>query len=138
MALDSLFGSGDDVNKNDQENKDITDNSNTAQNEQLEKEKDFKSLLSNGKEANDPSAQRNTGANGYTQRSDQKNQLDNLHIGGSETEPQGGNDHQNAGEQAQGPGFEAEGSYDMGNAVRSRDQDFGEKEPSGPAKPAHD
>jgi hypothetical protein len=138
MALDKLFGSGDDVNEKDQENKDITNDKSPARNEQMEKEKDFKSLMSNGKESNDPSAQRNTGAQGYTQRNDQKNQLDNLHIGGSETEPQGGNDHHNAGEQAQGPGFEAEGSYDMGNAVRSRDQEFGEEGPSGPAKPAHD
>lgn len=138
MALDKLFGSGDDVNEKDQENKDITDDKSPVRNEQLEKEKDFKSLMSNGKEANDPSAQRNTGAQGYTQRSDQKNQLDNLHIGGSETEPQGGSDHHNAGEQAQGPGFEVEGSYDMGNAIRSRDQDFGEEAPSGPARPAHD
>jgi hypothetical protein len=138
MALDSLFGSGDDVNKNDQENKDITDNSATAHNEQLEKEKDFKSLLSNGKEANDPSAQRNTGANGYTQRNDQKNQLENLHIGGSETEPQGGNDHHNAGEQAQGPGFEAEGSVELDHQLRTREQQFGEDAPSGPAKPVHD
>lgn len=107
-------------------------------NEQLQKDKEFKEEMSNGKDVNDPSALRNTGAGGYTQRADQKDQLANLHIGGGEGVPQGGNDHENAGEQASGPGFEAEGSYDLGNGVRSQEQDFGEKEPSGPAKPAHD
>lgn len=110
----------------------------TAHNEQLAKERDFKASQSNGKEASDPSAQRNVGAHGYTQRSNQKDQLENLHIGGDETHPQGGNTHHGPGEQAQGPGFEKEGSYDMGNAIRSQDQDFGEEAPSGPARPAHD
>lgn len=125
---------------NENSNKDIINNDNQAipENEQLEKEKEFKQSMSNGKAASDPSAQRNTGAGGYTQRSDQKDQLENLHIGGGEGQPQGGNEHHKAGEQASGPGFEVEGSYDMGNPIRSQDQDFGEKAPSGPAKPAHD
>ncbi|AHJ98153.1 hypothetical protein [Hymenobacter swuensis] len=125
---------------NEKSNKDIIHNDEQAipENEQLQKEKEFKQNMSNGKVASDPSAQRNTGAGGYTQRSDQKDQIENLHIGGGEGEPQGGNDHDNAGEQASGPGFEVEGSYDMGNPIRSREQEFGEKEPSGPAKPAHD
>ncbi|GAA3926988.1 hypothetical protein [Hymenobacter algoricola] len=108
------------------------------ENEQLENEKAFKKGQSNGKESDDASAHRNVGANGYTQRSDQKDQLQNLHIGGSETTPQGGNDHHTDGEQAQGPGFTKEGSYEMGNGVRSQDQEFGEEAPSGPATPAHD
>ncbi|SHI81616.1 hypothetical protein SAMN02745146_1595 [Hymenobacter daecheongensis DSM 21074] len=107
-------------------------------NERLENEKDFKQGESNGKAQDDASAHRNVGAHGYTQRSDQKDQLENLHIGGSETSPQGGNDHHTAGEQAQGPGFGVEGSYDLANGVRSQDQEFGEDAPSGPAKPAHD
>lgn len=104
-------------------------------NEKLEKEKDYQQDQSNGKEAGDPTAARYTGANGYTQRSDQKDQLENLHIGGSETSPQGGTDHDNANEQQQGPGFEAEGSYELDHNLRTRDQEFGDAAPSGPAKP---
>jgi hypothetical protein len=107
-------------------------------NEQLENERNYKKNESNDKKGDDASAHRNIGANGYTQRSDQKDQLENLHIGGSDTTPYGANDHYNAGEQAQGPGFTEEGSNEMGNSIRTRDQEFGEKEPSGPAKPAHD
>ncbi|GAA3997660.1 hypothetical protein GCM10022408_05490 [Hymenobacter fastidiosus] len=107
-------------------------------NEQFEKEKAFKKGESNGKEMDDASAHRNVGANGYTQRSDQKDQLENLHIGGSETTPQGGNNHSTDGEQAQGPGFTKEGSYEMGNGIRSQEQEFGEEAPSGPAEGAHD
>jgi hypothetical protein len=107
-------------------------------NEQLENERDYKKNESNDKKGDDASAHRNIGANGYTQRTDQKDQLENLHIGGSDTTPYGANDHYNDGEQAQGPGFTKEGSNEMGNSIRTRDQEFGEKEPSGPAKPAHD
>ena len=113
-------------------------NDDTAKNEALEKEKEYKQDQSNGKESSDPSALRNTGARGYTERSNQKDQLDNLHIGGSETSPQGGNDHQNAGEQAQGPGFEVEGSYELDHNLRTREQKFGDAAPSGPATPAGD
>lgn len=111
-----------------------------AHNEQLEKEREYKEDQSNEKQSSDPSAQRNIGANGYDQRNNQKDQLENLHINGSETMPQGGNDHGSApvSEQKQGPGFDTEGSYDMGNPIRTRDQEFGEEAPSGPAKPAHD
>ncbi|RSK34546.1 hypothetical protein [Hymenobacter metallilatus] len=125
---------------NENSNKDIIHNNEQAipENEQLQKEKEFKQSMSNGKAASDPSAQRNTGAGGYTQRSDQKDQLENLTIRGGEGVPQGGNEHHEAGEQASGPGFEVEGSYDMGNPIRSQDQEFGEDAPSGPAKPAHD
>jgi hypothetical protein len=107
----------------------------TVKNEALEKEKEYKESQSNGKESNDPSALRNTGARGYTERSNQKDQLENLHIGGSETSPQGGNDHENAGEQAQGPGFEVEGSYELDHNLRTREQKFGEAAPSGPVTP---
>ena len=110
----------------------------TTKNEALEQEKDYKESQSNGKASSDPSALRNTGARGYTERSNQKDQLENLHIGGSETSPQGGNDHQNAGEQAQGPGFEAEGSIELDHKLRTREQKFGDAAPSGPATPAGD
>ena len=106
-----------------------------AKNAALEQEKEYKQSQSNGKETSDPTAQRNIGAHGYTQRSNQKDQLENLHIGGSETEPQGGNNHQNAGEQAQGPGFEAEGSYEL-DKLRTREQKFGDAAESGPATSA--
>ncbi|MDQ2795295.1 MAG: hypothetical protein M3Y12_14985, partial [Bacteroidota bacterium] len=109
-----------------------------AKNEAFEKEKEYKESQSNGKESSDPSAQRNIGARGYTERSNQKDQLENLHIGGSETSPQGGNDHVDVGEQAQGPGFEDEGSFELGHSVRTREQKFGDKAPSGPAKSAED
>jgi hypothetical protein len=134
MIPDNISGNGTDVNEG--EHADITENKNFSQNEELEKQKEYKQDQSNNKASNDPSAARNTGANGYTQRTDQKDQLENLHIGGSETSPQGGNEHHEAGEQAQGPGFEAEGSYELDHNIRTRDQEFGASGPSGPATPA--
>ncbi|MEJ7664310.1 MAG: hypothetical protein WKG07_34715 [Hymenobacter sp.] len=109
-----------------------------SHNEELAKQRDYKQDQSNNKLSNDPSAARNTGANGYTQRSNQKDQLENLHIGGSETEPQGGNNHSTAGEQAQGPGFTEEGSYELGTGIRMRDQKLGDDDLSGPAKKPQD
>jgi hypothetical protein len=137
MILDKLFGK-DEVNDEDKANSEITDKQPAPYNEEQEKEKEYKADQSNGKEANDPSAFRNTGARGYTQRSDQKDQLENLHIGGSETEPQGGNDHSNSGENSAGPGFESEGSVELDHQLRTRDQKFGESTTSGPAKPVED
>ena len=98
-------------------------------NEELEKQRDYQRDQSNNKDSDDASAHRNVGANGYTQRSDQKDQLSNLHIGGSETEPQGGNNHSTAGEQAQGPGFTEEGSYELdeqGEGIRMHEQKLGD------------
>lgn len=100
-------------------------------NEELAKQADYQRDQSNNKDSDDASAHRNVGANGYTQRSDQKDQLQNLHIGGSETEPQGGNNHTTAGEQAQGPGFTEEGSYELdeqGEGIRMHEQKLGDKE----------
>ena len=133
MIPDNISGNGTDTNEG--EHADITENKGFPKNEQLEKQKQYKQEQSNNKSSNDPSAARNTGANGYTQRNNQKDQLENLHIGGSETSPQGGNDHSSAGEQAQGPGFEVEGSIELDYNLRTRDQEFGEKAPSGPIKP---
>lgn len=133
MIPDNISGNGTDTNEG--EHAEITENKGFPKNDQLEKQKEYKQEQSNDKSSNDPSAARNTGANGYTQRNNQKDQLENLHIGGSETSPQGGNDHSSAGEQAQGPGFEAEGSIELDYNLRTRDQEFGEKAPSGPAKP---
>ncbi len=130
MLPDNISGNGTDPNEG--EHADITENKNFLKNEELEKQKEYKQDQSNDKSSNDPSAARNTGANGYTQRSNQKDQLENLHIGGSETEPQGGNDHHAAGEQAQGPGFEAEGSIELDHNLRTREQPFGAKEATGP------
>jgi len=134
MLPDNLSGDGTDANEG--EHADITENKHFPKNEQLEQEKKYKQDQSNNKSSNDPSAARNTGANAYTQRNNQKDQLENLHIGGSETSPQGGNEHTGAGEQAQGPGFEVEGSYELDHNLRTRDQKFGDKAPSGPAIPA--
>ena len=130
--------SGDGTNPDEGEHAKITENKDFPKNEELEKQKEYQQDQSNNKSSGDPSAQRNIGANGYTQRSDQKDQLENLHIGGSETSPQGGNDHQKAGEQAQGPGFEAEGSVELDHKLRTREQKFGESAPSGPATPSGD
>ncbi|WP_310393162.1 hypothetical protein [Hymenobacter sp.] len=134
MIPDNISGSGTDTNEG--ENAEITENKGFPINEELEKKKEFKQDQSNHKASAAPTSARNTGANGYTQRSNQKDQLENLHIGGSETSPQGGNNHTGAGEQAQGPGFEVEGSYELDHNLRTREQEFGEKAPSGPAKPA--
>jgi hypothetical protein len=101
-------------------------------NEELAKQADYQRDQSNNKDSDDASAHRNVGANGYTQRSDQKDQLSNLHIGGSETEPQGGNNHETAGEQAQGPGFTEEGSYEIdeqGEGIRMHEQKLGDEKP---------
>lgn len=103
----------------------------------LEAEKEYQKSQANGT-LGDASARRNIGANGYTQRTGQKDQLENLHIGGDERTPQGGNDHHTPNENAAGPGFQAEGGVDLSNPIRSREQEFGEKVPSGPAQPAHD
>ena len=102
-------------------------------NEALAKERDYQESQSNGKRSDDASAHRSVGANGYTQRNDQKDQLQNLHIGGSETEPQGGNNHTTAGEQAQGPGFTEEGSFELGAGIRMHEQKLGDDHTSGPA-----
>ena len=101
-------------------------------NEALEAERDYKRDQSNNKNSDDASAHRNVGANGYTQRSDQKDQLQNLHIGGGGGEPQGGNNHETANETAQGPGFTEEGSYELdeqGEGIRMHEQKLGEESP---------
>lgn len=134
MIPDTISGDGTDPNEGEHAN--ITENKNFARNEELEKQKEYLQDQSNNKASGDPTAARYTGANGYTQRSNQKDQLENLHIGGSETSPQGGNDHSGAGEQAQGPGFEAEGSIELDHNLRTRDQEFSEKNTSGSATPA--
>ncbi len=133
MILDSLFGT-DDHDKTDE----VPTSHDTPVNEQQEKEKQYKADQSNGKETNDPTAARYTGAHGYTQRDDQKDQLENLRISGSEATVQGATDHQTADEQQQGPGFESEGSVELDHKLRTRDQEFGEKAPSGPAGTAQD
>ena len=137
MIPDNLFGSNE-VNDEDKENSRITEDKPTPYNEQLEKEKEVKSLLSNGKSADDASAHRNQGPGGYTQRSGQKDQLGNLHIGGSDTEPAGANEGEDPREQGQGPGFEAEGSVELDHQLRTRDQKFGDAKLTDPAKPAED
>jgi hypothetical protein len=74
----------------------------------------------------DPSAKRNVGLNGDTERKGQKDKLENLHIGGNETTGYGANNPEDIESFAQGPGFEFEGSYDEMdgsiNGIRSSDQ----------------
>jgi hypothetical protein len=110
-------------------------------NEELAKERDYQLAQRNHKLNHDagpypdgphPGPHRSVGAHGYAERSDQKDQLQNLHIDGSETEPQGGNTAA-ANEQAQGPGFTEEGSFELGAGLRMHEQKFGEDHTSGPA-----
>ena len=130
MILDALFGTADDQPAD--ENGRITEKGFPV-NEQLEKEKEYKQGESNGKDASDPTAQRNMAPNGYTQRTDQQDQLGNLHIGGSETSPQGATTAEHRDVTAQGPGLEKEGSELLGNETRMQDQEFGASKPGTPA-----
>ena len=135
ILSDELFGDDQDQKATGQKIEPANQNPTNAVgegNEELEKQRDYQKDQSNNKNSDDASAHRNMGANGYTQRSDQKDQLENLHIGGSETEPQGGNNHSTAGEQAQGPGFTQEGSYEIdeqGEGIRMHEQKLGEDAP---------
>ncbi|SFH03944.1 hypothetical protein [Pontibacter chinhatensis] len=79
----------------------------------------------------DPSAKRNIGPEGYTERPGQKDKLKNMHIQGDETTGYGAHDPLSTESFAQGPGFEAEGS-DTGMAgdtagIRKGEQPLGEK-----------
>jgi hypothetical protein len=135
ILSDLLFG--DDDQTNGQGEKIQPDNQNPVnsvgpKNEELEAQREYQRDQSNNKNSDDASAHRNVGANGYTQRSDQKDQLSNLHIGGGEGEPQGGNNHETANETAQGPGFTEEGSYELdeqGEGIRMHEQKLGEDQP---------
>ncbi|MGI4733887.1 MAG: hypothetical protein ACRYG7_01785 [Janthinobacterium lividum] len=137
ILSDLLFGD----DENDQQKQDgqkvQPDNQNPtnkvgAGNEELEAQRDYQRDQSNNKNSDDASAHRNVGANGYTQKSDQKDQLQNLHIGGGEGEPQGGNNHDE--EPGQGPGFAAEGSYELGPGIRMHEQELGSDAADGPAE----
>ncbi|HET9503117.1 MAG TPA: hypothetical protein VFO93_06230 [Hymenobacter sp.] len=135
ILSDELFGNDSDNQADGQKHEPANQNPTNSvgpKNEELEAQRDYQRDQSNNKNSDDASAHRNVGANGYTQRSDQKDQLQNLHIGGGEGEPQGGNNHDTAGEQAQGPGFTQEGSYELdeqGEGIRMHEQKFGEDAP---------
>ncbi|GAB2539082.1 hypothetical protein [Rufibacter soli] len=81
----------------------------------------------------DPSAKRNIGLGGETERNDQKDRLENLHIQGNEVTGYGDN-HPDSNESSnQGPGFASEGSHqgvsgEGGNGIRSSEQPLGAKE----------
>jgi len=97
----------------------MIEDENTAENQSDKNKSDveYKRDQANGN-LGDPTAKRNIGLNGATQRSNQKDELKNLHIGGSEVTGYGDNDNE-AGEAASGPGFEAEGSeYANDNPVK--------------------
>ncbi|MBK0402454.1 hypothetical protein I5M27_05620 [Adhaeribacter sp. BT258] len=69
-----------------------------------------------------PGSKRNIGLGGEMQRADQKDELENLHISGNEVSGYGATNHTDAGENAAGPGFEAEGSeYSNDNPVKDDD-----------------
>jgi hypothetical protein len=129
ILSDELFDNDSDSSKAkdgqqiDAPNQNPTNTMPSGKNEELEKQRDYQQDQSNNKASDDASAHRNVGANGYTQNSEQKDQLSNLHIGGGEGEPQGGNDHSNG--PGQGPGFAAEGSYELGPGIRMHEQELG-------------
>jgi len=137
ILSDELFGNDSDNQADGQKHEPANQNPTNSvgpKNEELEAQRDYQRDQSNNKNSDDASAHRNMGANGYTQRSDQKDQLSNLHIGGSETEPQGGNNHETANETAQGPGFTEEGSYELdeqGEGIRMHEQKLGDDHTSG-------
>ncbi|MFT2007830.1 hypothetical protein ACMA1I_04080 [Pontibacter sp. 13R65] len=86
---------------------------------------DFNERMTIGNEP-DPSAKRNVGRGGDLERDDQKDKLENMHIGGSEATGYGAIDPDSKESYAQGPGFEFEGSDtamdDSVNGIRSSDQ----------------
>lgn len=90
---------------------------------------DYKKRVSLGNHP-DPSAKRNIGPGGITERPGQKDKLENLKIEGNETTGYGGNNPKSTEEFAQGPGFEYEGSDtgmdDNVAGIRRGDQPFGE------------
>ncbi len=103
--------------------------------EQQEQERDFEQIVNNNTDVDkDPTAYRSAGPRGYTHRPDQQNKLENLRITGSETTPQGGNTYDSVNEMSQNTAYENEGSYEKDMDLRTREQEFGEKEPSGPPK----
>lgn len=113
----------------------------TPRDAQQEGERDFEQIINNNTDVDkDPTAYRNAGARGYSQRNDAKNQLDNLHIGGSESTPQGGNDHATDSSKQQGGGFEVEGSYELDHEqnLRTQEQPFGADQPEGPTNPVRE
>ncbi|MFC5269829.1 hypothetical protein [Adhaeribacter terreus] len=82
----------------------------------------FKRDQANGN-IGDPSSKRNIGLGGETQRDNQKDELENLCIAGDEVSGYGANNHTDIGENAAGPGFEAEGSeFSNDNPVRDEDE----------------
>jgi len=103
------------------------DNQNTTDRPNNIYDKDYREQTNENRP--DPSAKRNVGLGGETERRGQKDKLENLHIGGNEATGYGANDPDSVESTAQGPGFEAEGSYEEGdgsvNGVRLNDQPFG-------------
>ncbi|OON70199.1 hypothetical protein [Hymenobacter sp. CRA2] len=109
--------------------------------EQQEAERDFEQIVNNNTDVDkDPTAYRNAGARGYSRPAGEGNSLENLHIGGSDTEPYGANNHVDDPGKQQGPGREVEGSYELDHeqSLRTREQPFGAKEPTGGSNPAQD
>src|SRR5687768_7970079 len=91
-----------------------------ARNEHL-KSKEEPKLTSAEKVTPDPTAKRNIGLNGESQRNDQKDELNNLVIQGNEVTGYGANNSEEGEETKSGPGFGAEGSEYTGDPIRSED-----------------
>ncbi|RTQ52414.1 hypothetical protein EJV47_05205 [Hymenobacter gummosus] len=126
---------------NQDDNEQIKRNSKEApRDEQQEQERDFEQIVNNNTDVDKaPTAYRNAGSRGYSQRTGQMDKLENLHIGGSDTEPYGANDHDTDTSKQQGGGFEAEGSYELDHEqnLRTREQPLGGKA-EGPAQPVQE
>lgn len=94
-----------------------TEENKEAHNDKHKSDIEYKKDQANGN-LGDPSAKRNIGPGGIQQRPNQKDEIQNLHIGGNEVTGYG-NNTSDAGESAAGPGFEAEGSeYNNDNPVK--------------------
>lgn len=115
------------INDEDKAKEEITDRPDNVNS-------DYNERVSNDNHP-DPTAKRNIGLGGDTEREGQKDKLQNLHIGGNEATGYGANSSKSIESFAQGPGFEYEGS-DTGMdgdvaGIRRGDQPLGadEEEP---------
>lgn len=120
------------IEEEDKNKKDINKEEITGRPHNVNSE--FNEMVSNDNRP-DPTAKRNIGLGGDTEREGQKDKLQNLHIGGNETTGYGANSSKSIEAFAQGPGFEYEGS-DTGMegdvaGIRRGDQPLGahEEEP---------
>lgn len=112
------------INDEDKAKEEITDRPDNVNS-------DYNERVSNDNHP-DPTAKRNIGLGGDTEREGQKDKLQNLHIGGNEATGYGANSSKSTESFAQGPGFEYEGSDTGMNGdvagIRRGDQPLGADE----------